>query len=131
MKYHPVIGQTARYTIVGAICAVANNVVLILGDFAGQHYVLMTFVAFALVTPLGYLLHCSFTFKESVSVVGLLRFTSGVATGFPIYFLFMAVMCSGLGAPVVLAAPITTVMLYIWNYASARWAILGHWRFLP
>jgi putative flippase GtrA len=125
LKYHPFIGQTARYTIVGAICAAATNAVLILGEFAGQHYVLMSFAAFALVTPLGYLLHCRFTFKEPISAVGFLRFASGLVGGFAIYFLLMAVMCSGLSLPVVLAAPITTVLLFIWNYASAHWAILG------
>jgi putative flippase GtrA len=65
---YPVAGRTARYTIVGAICALAHNAVMILGDLAGEHYVPMTVLSFGIVTPLGYLLHSRFTFREQLSL---------------------------------------------------------------
>jgi hypothetical protein len=40
----------------------------------------------------------------------------------------MAILCTGLGLPVALAFPITTIMLFVWNYASAHWAIRRHLR---
>ncbi|MDB5698454.1 MAG: hypothetical protein JWN69_1258, partial [Alphaproteobacteria bacterium] len=83
---------------------------------------------FAIATPLGYWLHSDFTFQDSVSLRRFLRFTAGVATGFPISLLTMAILCSGLGVPVIIAAPFATVVLFIWNYASAHWAILGKLR---
>jgi putative flippase GtrA len=113
---------------VGAICAVANNAVMILGNLAGVHYVPMTVLSFVLVTPLGYLLHSRFTFRQRRSLRGFGGFASGVATGFPISLLSMAILCTGFGLPVVLAAPIATILLFLWNYASAHWAILGRWR---
>jgi putative flippase GtrA len=128
VRAHPVAGRTARYTIVGAICALAHNAVMILGDLAGGHYVPMTVLSFGIVTPLGYLLHSRFTFRERLSLRGFLRFASGVAAGFPLSLLSMAILCTGLGLPVVIAAPIATITLFLWNYASVHWAILDHWR---
>lgn len=128
VRAHPVAGRTARYTMVGAICALVYNAVMILGDLAGGHYVPMTVLSFGTVTPLGYLLHSRFTFRERLSLRGFLRFASGVAAGFPLSLLSMAILCAGLGLPVVIAAPIATITLLLWNYASAHWAILDRWR---
>ena len=130
MKTFFLVSQTARYTFIGLLCAAANNVILILGDFVGAHYVPMVALAFAVVTPLGYLLHSSFTFGDRLSWIGLVRFTSGAAMGFPLSLLSMAILCTGLGLRVAIAAPIATVMLFLWNYASARWAIVGQSRFM-
>jgi len=123
-------GRTLRYTIVGAVCAATNNAVMILGDLAGGHYVPMSFLSFDIVTPLGYLLHAKFTFRQRLSLRDFLRFASGAAAGFPLYFLALAVLCTGLGLSVIIAVPITTIMLFLWNYASAHWAIRGRWRLL-
>jgi putative flippase GtrA len=125
VKQYPVAERTARYTVVGAICAATHNAVMILGDLAGGHYVPMTFLSFGIVTPLGYLLHSGFTFKTQLSVGGFLRFALGVAAGFPLSLLTMAILCTGLGLPVVIAAPVATITLYLWNYASAHTAIIG------
>lgn len=117
--------RPGRYVIVGAVCALAHNAIMILGDWAGGHYLPMSAVSFLLVTPLGYWLHCCFTFVERLSFRGFLRFASGVAAGFPITLLVMAILCTGLELEVIIAAPIATVVLFIWNYVSAHWAILG------
>jgi putative flippase GtrA len=120
--------KPARYLIVGGTCAVAHNVIMIGGDWLGGHYLLMSCVSFLLVTPLGYLLHSAFTFGERLSWIGLLRFASGIAIGFPISILSMVLLCTGLGLPVLIAAPIATLILFVWNYVTAHWAILGRLR---
>jgi putative flippase GtrA len=128
---HPLIGRTARYAIVGAICAATGNAVLILGDLAGGHYAPLMVLSFAIVTPLGYLLHCGFTFNERPSLRGLLGFVCGTGIGFPLSFLVMAILCSGLGLRVVIAAPITTAVLFLWNFSMTHWVILGRPQHLP
>jgi putative flippase GtrA len=80
-----------------------------------------------IVTLLGYLLHSRFTFREQL-LRGFLRFASGVAAGLPLSLLSMAILCTGLGLPVVIAAPVATITLFLWNYASAHWTILDRWR---
>lgn len=123
VKLLPLAKRTARYTIVGAICAALNNLLIIGGNLLGAGYLAMSVAAFVVVTPLGYLMHTGFTFGEPPSVRGLLRLYSGAATGFPLFILLMAIFCSGLGMPVALATPLCTVILYAWNYALAHWAI--------
>jgi putative flippase GtrA len=120
--------QTVRYAALGIVCALGHCAVMIAGDFAGYSYVTMTVIAYFCVTPFAYLGHAACTFNEEISVRGFLRFASGVALGFPLSFLSMAIFCSGLGMPVVIAAPATTVVLFLWNYVSAHWAIRGSWR---
>jgi putative flippase GtrA len=115
--------RTTRYTMVGAICAAAYNVVMLVGDRAGGHYVPLSFLAFGLVTPLGYSLHARFTFRTKLSFGAFLRFAAGAAMAFPLYFAIMAVLCSGSGLAIWMAAPTTTILLYIWNYMSAHWAM--------
>jgi putative flippase GtrA len=117
--------RSARYVLVAVICAVASNIVIVLGDLVGGHYLLVTLFAFAFVAPLGYVLHSSFTFSEPCSWRGLLRFTSAGAVGVPLSLLTMAILCAGLGMRVAIAAPIATVVLFFWNYASTHWAIVG------
>jgi putative flippase GtrA len=120
--------RPARYLVVGAICAALHNVIMIGGDWLGVHYLPMNFVSFAVVTPVGYWLHSDFTFRGALSVRGFLRFAAGVAAGFPLSLLMMAILCTGLGLPVIIAAPVATAVLFVWNYASAHWAILGRLR---
>jgi len=123
VNVHSAVDRTTRYTVVGAICALMHNAVMIVGGCAGGHYLPLSLLAFCIVTPMGYLLHCRLTFRVSPFWPDFVRFASGMATGFPLYFLVMAVLCSGLHLAVAFAAPITTVALYFWNYASAHWAL--------
>ncbi|WP_426169857.1 GtrA family protein [Sandarakinorhabdus sp. DWP1-3-1] len=117
------IGRTACYTVIGAACAIMQNVVMIAGAALGAHYMPLAVLAFAIVTPLGYLLHARYTFVAPLSWRDFMRFASGIAAGFPLYFIVMATLCSGVGLPVVVAAPVATIVLYVWNYLSAHWAI--------
>lgn len=117
-----------RYLTVGATCAVAHNAIMIGADFAGIHYFPATLLSAAVVTPLGYFLHCCFTFRQAPSLAGFLRFMAGIAVGYPLSLALMALFCSGLHWPVLVAAPLTTILLFLFNYASAHWAIVRRWR---
>ena len=46
--------------------------------------------------------------------------------GFPINFVLMVILVSGLRLSVPVATLIATVLLFIWNYVAVRWAILLH-----
>jgi putative flippase GtrA len=119
------LARQRRYAMVGAACAVMNNILLIAGDTLGVHYMVSTVLAFSIVTPSAYLLHAAYTFGEARSWTALWRFSAGLAFGFPIFFLVMALLCSGLRLPMIMAAPLATLILFVWNYVSARWAIVA------
>lgn len=122
------MARVPRYLTVGALCALIHNVIMIGADFAGLHYVLSTFISFLVLTPLGYWLHCRFTFRRAISLAGFLRFTGGIVAAYPLSLGLMVLFCTGLGWPVLVAAPLTTVLLVVYNYVSAHWAILRRWR---
>ncbi len=117
--------RALRYLGVGVVCALVHNAVMITGGVAGVHYAPLTLLSFVVVTPTGYLLHTAVTFIEPRSWRTFWRFAAGLATGFPINFAILALLCSGLAVPVAIAAPVATLLLFAWNYASTHWAILG------
>ena len=120
--------QGRRYTSVGILCAITHNLIMIGADFAGFHYFPATLLSFAVVTPLGYSLHCRFTFRKAHSLDGFLRFMAGIAVGYPLSLGLMVLLCSGLRLPVIVAAPVATAALFVFNYVSAHWAIVRRWR---
>ena len=123
-----ILAHGRRYTTVGAVCALTHNVIMIGSDFAGLHYLPATLLSFALVTPLCYFLHSRFTFRKAHSLDGFLRFMTGIAVGYPLSLALMVLFCSGLGLPVMIAAPLATGALFVFNYVSAHWAIVRHLR---
>jgi putative flippase GtrA len=101
---------------------------MIAGDRAGGGYLMLTLISFLVVTPIAYALHSRVTFKEPLSLRSLFRFALGVSVGLPLSLGIMAVLCSLLKLPVVVAAPMATVLLFLWNYMSAHISILGRKR---
>ncbi len=120
----PLLERGWRYTLVGAVCAIAHNAIMIAADYVGVHYLLGTVISFVTVTPLGYVLHSRFTFAEPLRWKALMRFVGGVATAYPVSVAMMIVLCSGFGLSVPVATPIGTVALFVWNFIAAHWAIV-------
>ena len=119
------INRSWRYTLVGAVCAVANYIIMLANDFLGGHYLLGTVIAFAVVTPCAYVMHSLFTFAEPFRWKSFVRFVGGVASAYPIATALMIILCSGLRLSVAVATPIATVVMYAWNFAAAHWSILA------
>lgn len=128
---HRLVERGWRYSLVGLVCAVANYAVMLAVDALGGHYMLGTMIAFLVVTANGYVMHSRFTFAERLSMKGLMRFTAGVATAYPVAAGMMILLCSGLGFSVAVATPIATVAMFAWNFAAARWAILPRLTLAP
>lgn len=121
----PAAWEKLRYTFVGATCALVHNAVMIGGHFAGWHYVVSTVASYVIVVVLGYLLHTRFTFRAAGSWAGFVKYAVPMAGNFPASLALMFVLSDLIGLPVPVAAPVATVLLFIANYAVARWAILG------
>ncbi|HEX4507445.1 MAG TPA: GtrA family protein [Alphaproteobacteria bacterium] len=122
----PMVGQSARYSAVGAVCAVASNIVIIGSNLAGINDQVAIILAVATVTPLAYVLQSWFTFHSPLSMQRFLRFVAGVGVGTLWFVLLMTLFQHVLGMTVWVASPLTTLLIFIWNFAAARWAIL--WR---
>ena len=116
--------EHGRYLAGGAICAILNNIILIGGDALGFGYGLLTFLTFLITGTVAYRLHCWFTFRKARRWDGYLQFMAGIALGVPVTLLLLALLCSLLGLPMWIAAPVLTVLMLLYNYANARLAIV-------
>jgi putative flippase GtrA len=114
-----------RYVLVGALCALVHNLVLIGGDAIGWHYVVSIIASYLIVVALGYGLHTRYTFRSKPSALGFFRYAVPMAANFPASVALMFVLVDLIRLPVWIAAPIGTVVLFIANYVITRWALLG------
>jgi putative flippase GtrA len=114
-----------RYLIVGGACAATYNAIMIGGDFLGLHYVVSTLVSYVVVVALGFVLHSTFTFSQTPSRPGFVRYALAMAANLPISVVLMFCLVTLGGLPVALAAPLCTVIMIAWNYGASHWAIRG------
>lgn len=118
-KHEPV-----RYSVSGAAAAIANNIVLIGGDRLGISYVVLVAASWFIGGTLAFALHSHVTFRKPTRWSSYGRFMAGAAFGVPLALALVAVMLSGLGWPMWIVAPASTLIMYLYNYASARLAIM-------
>ena len=76
-------GAEPRYLAVAGSCAVMHNLIMIVGNLLGVHYLSSSVVSFVLVALTGYVLHAHFTFRTSPSARSLLRYALAMAGNYP------------------------------------------------
>jgi putative flippase GtrA len=118
------LAELRRYLSVGVICAVLHNVIVISASQLGLHYMLALLLSVLVVTPTGYALHTLYTFGAQFSWRQFARFTSGLIGGMLLNLAIMFLLCTVLNVATYVATPVATALLFIWNYSSARWAVL-------
>lgn len=116
--------QAGRYTQVGGLCAVANNVLVIGLNLAGVPLPLALTIGFIGVIALAYVLHALYTFRVALSPAAMARFYLANVGSYCLAAAFMAMLCRGLGLSAPIALPITTGVMFLWNFVSARYALL-------
>jgi len=114
-----------RYVCSGGLCALLNNVVFIGGASLGYSFLALTLVSALVAGTIGYGLHLRYSFREQGRWRGYVQFLGGTALGIPLTVALLALQVQLLGWPMWIASPITTVVMVLYNYASARLAIVG------
>jgi len=114
--------RLTRFTLVGGACALLANATIILLVRAGVGTVAATVASFVPVLLIGYALHATFTFRRAPTRVSLARYTLAMAANFPLTIGALYVLCDLLKVPVTIAAPATTLLIFLWNYLSGSWA---------
>ena len=120
-------GETLRYGVIGGIVALANNSVLIGGDRLGLSYPALVALTWALGGSIAYGLHARITFRVGQSLAGYAHFMAGVALGIPLVWVMLVVLGHWLKWPMVVAAPVLTLVMFAYNYINARAAIVWRW----
>ena len=109
------------HLVLGAICALFNNVLIIGLAWRGFGYVSATFIAFLPSLLLGYFLHCFFTYRSSPNWLSFTKYAFSMLANQPLWFFALYCFVDLLRAPIEVAAPLTTFLLFFWNYISSRW----------
>ena len=116
-------GAEPRYLAVAGSCAVMHNLIMIVGNLLGVHYLSSSVVSFVLVALTGYVLHAHFTFRTSPSARSLLRYALAMAGNYPLSIALLFVLCDLLGTSVMLAAPLATGILICCNFLLSQQAL--------
>lgn len=113
-----------RAFVVGLICAVVHNAIMIGGDYAGLHYALSLLISFLIVVVIGYRLHSGWTFRSAErSRATFTRYVVIASANLPSSFAGMFVFVNLIGLSVPVASPIVTVLLFGMNFMGNRWAL--------
>lgn len=113
-----------RYIVVGALCAGLYNVTMIAGDWLRIHYVASTLIAFVAIVLIGYALHCLYTFSEKLSISGLVRYSAAMTLALPVSIGGMFLLRDLAHAPMWIASPTLTGLMFCWNYVATHWAVV-------
>jgi putative flippase GtrA len=114
----------SRFASVGALCALLSNILVIALGHYGCGYVAASLLAFGPVLLVGYVLHTTLTFKTRASYHSFFKYALAMALNFPLWIAGLFVFCDILKVPVAIAAPTTTGFIFLFNYLSARWALV-------
>jgi putative flippase GtrA len=124
MRLTALFAAAPRALVVGLICAVVHNAIMIAGDFAGLHYAVSLVISFLIVVVLGYRLHSGWTFRSAERSAGAFaRYAVVASANLPSSLAGMFVFVDLVGLPVPAASPIVTVLLFAMNLLGNRWAL--------
>lgn len=122
----PLPARFAAFGLVGAACLGLNTLALWgLTSGLGIHYLLSTALAFATITPLGYLLNKVLTFRtrREYAPVELPRYLAAMAASFAANLALMYVLVSLMRVWYLPASLIVAATLLVANFlASDRWS---------
>jgi putative flippase GtrA len=122
----PLAARFAAFVLVGGLCLAVNTLALwLLTSGLGIHYLLSTVIAFASITPLGFLLNKVLTFRtrREYARIELPRYFSAMAASFGANLALMYLLVSGLGMWYLAASILVAVVLVICNFlTSDRWS---------
>jgi putative flippase GtrA len=117
-----------RYVIVGGLCAILSNATVIVLARHGFGSIVASVIAFGPMLLIGYALHAFFTFGTQPTRLSFRRYALAMLANFPLWAASLGLFSDLLKIPVAIVAPATTLIIFLWNYISARWAFLSHAR---
>ena len=73
--------------------------------------------------PVGYLLQGQLTFEMRRSWRDFGRYSAALITNFPVAIAVLWLLCDVMALDMVWAAPISFIVLFVWNYLTSTWAL--------
>jgi putative flippase GtrA len=122
----PLPARVVAFVFVGGVCLALNTLLLwALTSGLGMHYLLSTMIAFAAITPIGFLLNKLLTFRtpREHAPIELSRYFAAMAASFAANLGLMYLLVSVAGIWYLAASMLVAVLLVVVNFlASDRWS---------
>lgn len=118
------MSTTFRYTLVAFVCAATHNAILLIADLWHIHYAVSCVISYGIVVVLGFALHARFTFGPAPTRASFGRYALGMAANYPMTLVLLFLLHDAARLPMAIAAPVATVVQFVWNYLATRWAFL-------
>ena len=118
--------RSTAYLAVSALCLVTHNAVLIAGDAVGIPLAASVGLSFFVVVVLGYFGHSRLTFRKPIAAFRFARYALAMAVNVPMAFVTVWFARDIAGLPMVVAAPVSTIVSIGINFIVSRWAISHH-----
>jgi len=113
-----------RYVFVGLGCAAINNALFIGLDAAKIHYGIAVILSAMIMIPLSYWLQLNLTFSAKGDWRAFRRYASILILNPPLSWLLLFLIHDRGHVPMIVAAPILTIIMFLWNFAASHWAFL-------
>lgn len=113
-----------RYTLVALALAGLHNATLIGADAGGAHFIVAQAISAAILLPTGFLAMARFSYVVEANWGGFIRYSAALITNFPVAIAALWLLIEWMTLPMWLAAPISTAVLFIWNFMTSTLAFL-------
>jgi|GEM_PF-25051 len=117
------LGRVPAYAVVALFCAIVHNLIMISLDYEGVRFQIAQLASAAVLLPLGFWLMSRAIFNTSRSWSSFRRYSVALLSNYPLQFVFLWLFRDRLALPMAVSAPISTALLFLWNYASSHWAL--------
>lgn len=118
-----------RFSGISAFCLLLHNLILIGANANGLSYGTATLISYVIVVVAGYCLHSSYTFGVERNGISFARYALAMAGNVPALWLLLGLLIGHLGWPMLLAAPVSTLIMTSFNFIMSHWALLGSHRY--
>lgn len=114
----------ARYLGVSLFCLLVNNALFIALDHMGLWFGWSVVISTIILTPLGFTLQSLATYDRELNWVAFRRYALAMAANPFLVFLLLWLIRDLANVPMIMAAPLVTGLMFVWNFATSNWAIL-------
>lgn len=111
------------YSVAAVALAVLHNAIMIGLDWFGVHYVLCQLASAAVLLPVGYLTMSGAIFRTRRSWTAFASYSAILISNLPISLALLWLLRGELALPMIIAAPLSSLMLYMWNYVASFFAL--------
>jgi putative flippase GtrA len=109
---------------IAIVCVLVNNVLLITLDWLSVRSAPSVLISAVVMIPLSFGLHARLTYAVQPTWAAFRRYAAVLIVNTPLAWLLLLAIHDLGKMPMIYAAPIVTLLLFLWNFSASTWALL-------